>query len=237
MTSKLTWSKNDLSIFCRTCHGLSNAVYRLSLSFLVFEFSGGGGHPPPPPGRAKVAQTPGRARVNIRSAQMWEQCPASSAIERFCTNPRSVIIICHMYENKIFNSNYPPPTFVNHVIIGCLATHQSLAKLVNRILRYEDRGGGVHVHRCRDAPPHPWLVEKHVLSDPQPTYQIWTQSVKPFLIYEYRRTLLYCCCFYKFSSNVCLGGFAGSEPSLSIACCAGPDPTTRSRNSRAMAEF
>ena len=42
---------------------------------------------------------------------------------------------------------------------------------------------------------------------------------------------------YKFSSNVCLGGFAGSEPSLSIACCAGPDPTTRSRNSSAMAEF
>ena len=42
---------------------------------------------------------------------------------------------------------------------------------------------------------------------------------------------------YKFSSNVCLGRFAGSEPSLSIACCAGPDPTTRSRNSSVMAEF
>ena len=44
--------------------------------------------------------------------------------------------------------------------------------------------------------------------------------------------------FLQFSSNV-LGGFAGSEPSLSIACswCAGPDPTTRSRNSSAMAEF
>ena len=41
---------------------------------------------------------------------------------------------------------------------------------------------------------------------------------------------------YKFSSNVCLGGFAGSEPSLSIAC-AGPDLTTRSRNSSAMAQF
>ena len=41
--------KNDLNIFfCRTCSGLSNAVYRLSLSFLVFEFSGGGAgiHPP-----------------------------------------------------------------------------------------------------------------------------------------------------------------------------------------------
>ena len=29
--------------FCRTCHGLSNAAYGLSLSFLVFKFSGGGG--------------------------------------------------------------------------------------------------------------------------------------------------------------------------------------------------
>ena len=43
--------------------------------------------------------------------------------------------------------------------------------------------------------------------------------------------------FFHFSSNVCLGGFAGSEPSLSIACCAGPDSTTRSRNSSALAEF
>ena len=42
--------------------------------------------------------------------------------------------------------------------------------------------------------------------------------------------------FYEFNWNVCFGGFAGSEPSLSIAC-AGPDPTIRSRNSSAMAEF
>ena len=41
--------KKDQSIFCRTCHGLSNAVYRLSLSFLVFEFSGGRSSTPPPP--------------------------------------------------------------------------------------------------------------------------------------------------------------------------------------------
>ena len=38
VTSNLTWSKNYRSIFCRTCGGLSNAVYRLSLSFFVFEF-------------------------------------------------------------------------------------------------------------------------------------------------------------------------------------------------------
>ena len=43
--------------------------------------------------------------------------------------------------------------------------------------------------------------------------------------------------FYNLVRMFCLGGFAGSEPSLSIACCAGPDPTTRSRNSSAMAEF
>ena len=43
--------------------------------------------------------------------------------------------------------------------------------------------------------------------------------------------------FYKFSLNVCLDGFTGTEPSLSIAYCAGSDPTTRSRNSSAMAEF
>ena len=47
-------------------------------------------------------------------------------------------------------------------------------------------------------------------------------------------TYLKCHRFKKNSSNVCWGGFAGSEPSLSIACCAGPDPTTRSRNSSAM---
>ena len=52
-----TWSK----YFCRTCHSLSNAVYRLSLSFLVFQFSGGGGHPPP----AVRRWLRGRARVNL----------------------------------------------------------------------------------------------------------------------------------------------------------------------------
>ena len=48
----------------------------------------------------------------------------------------------------------PPPTFVNFVTIGSIATHQILAQLVNGILRYGD-GEGVHVHTCRDAPPHP----------------------------------------------------------------------------------
>ena len=34
-----------------------------------------------------------------------------------------------------------------------------------------------------------------------------------------------------------MGGFAGSGPAISIACCADPDSTTRSRNSSSMAEF
>ena len=49
----------------------------------------------------------------------------------------------------------PPPTFVNLVIIGSLVTHQILAKLVNRILRYGGGGGVLHVRTCRDALPHP----------------------------------------------------------------------------------
>ena len=55
------------------------------------------------------------------------------------------------------------------VTIGPLATHQILAKLVNRILRYGARVGvGVHVRTCRDAPPHPWLVESTYLVTPNP---------------------------------------------------------------------
>ena len=48
----------------------------------------------------------------------------------------------------------PPPTFVNPVTIASLATHQILAKLVNRILRYGG-GRGVHVRTCRDAERRP----------------------------------------------------------------------------------
>ena len=39
---------------------------------VVFELAGGGTYvpPPPPPGRAKVAQTPGRARVNVNGQKI-----------------------------------------------------------------------------------------------------------------------------------------------------------------------
>ena len=48
VTSKLTWSKDYLSIFCRTCHDLSNTVYCLSLSFLSFRVIWGAVIRPPP---------------------------------------------------------------------------------------------------------------------------------------------------------------------------------------------
>ena len=53
------------------------------------------------------------------------------------------------------NVNHPTseaPTLVNLVTIGSLATHQILAQLATRILRY---GDGCAVRTCRDAPPRP----------------------------------------------------------------------------------
>ena len=63
----------------------------------------------------------------------------------------------------------PPPTPVNLVTIGSLATHQILAQSATRILRYGDGGARAHVQRC---PTPPMTCGKHVLSDLQPTYQI-----------------------------------------------------------------
>ena len=63
----------------------------------------------------------------------------------------------------------PPPTLVNLVTIGSLATHQILAQLATRIPKYRDGGARAHVQRC----PTPLMTSgKHVLSDLQPTYQI-----------------------------------------------------------------
>ena len=49
----------------------------------------------------------------------------------------------------------PSPTLVNLVTFGSLATHQILAQLATRILRYGDGGLQLHVRTCIDAPPHP----------------------------------------------------------------------------------
>ena len=81
----------------------------------------------------------------------------------------------------------PPHTLVNLVTIGSLVTHQILAQLGTRILRYGDGGARAHVQRC---PTPPMTCGKHVLSDLQPTYQIWTQSVEPFL--RYRNAMCTC---------------------------------------------
>ena len=59
----------------------------------------------------------------------------------------------------------PPPTLVNLVTIGSLTTHQILAQLGTRILRYGDGGARAHVQRC---PPHPWLVESTYLVTSNP---------------------------------------------------------------------
>ena len=63
----------------------------------------------------------------------------------------------------------PPPTLVNFVTLGSLATHQILAQLATRIQRYGDGGAPAHVQRC---PTPPMTCEKHVLSDLKTTYQI-----------------------------------------------------------------
>ena len=55
--------------------------------------------------------------------------------------------------------------------IGSLITHQILAKLVNRILRYGG-GRGVHVRTCRDAPSHLSLVESTYLHLVTPTHKL-----------------------------------------------------------------
>ena len=50
----------------------------------------------------------------------------------------------------------PPPTLVNLVTIESLATHQMLAQLASRILRYGDGGARAHVQRCPTPPIGLW---------------------------------------------------------------------------------
>ena len=83
VTSILTSSKNDPYVFCRTWHGLSNAVYRFSMRCVVLEISRGGWNQPPPPAGSRLAQTPAGARVN-RFATCWSviccNCSVSSPL-------------------------------------------------------------------------------------------------------------------------------------------------------------
>ena len=80
MTSFLTRPKNDFCKNCRSRPLVSNAVYRLSLAYLVFEtVRGGGGYSPPPPPapvRTKLAKTPVGAEVKIVEPALgaWLHC-------------------------------------------------------------------------------------------------------------------------------------------------------------------
>ena len=73
----------------------------------------------------------------------------------------------------------PPPTLVNLVTIGSLATHQILAQLATGILRYGDGGARAHVQRYP-----PMTCGKHLGKDSKPTHQIWTQSAETFVGYR-----------------------------------------------------
>ena len=78
----------------------------------------------------------------------------------------------------------PPPTLVNLVTIGSLATHQILAKLATRILIYGDGGARAHVQRC---PTPPMTCGTHLLNDLQSTYLPNLNAiVKSFLRYRPR---------------------------------------------------
>ena len=75
----------------------------------------------------------------------------------------------------------PPPTLVNFVTIGSLATHQILAQLATRILRFGDGGARAHVQRY---PTLPMTCGKHLGDDSKLTHQIWIQSAEPFVRYR-----------------------------------------------------
>ena len=62
-TSILTSEKNYQNVFCSAFPNLPNAVFRFSLTCVVFEIVGGGAEINPPPGRWCSAETTGCARV------------------------------------------------------------------------------------------------------------------------------------------------------------------------------
>ena len=63
-TSILTSEKNYPNVFCSAFPNLPNAVFRFSLTCVVFEIVGRGAEINPPPGRWCSAETTGCARVN-----------------------------------------------------------------------------------------------------------------------------------------------------------------------------
>ena len=71
VTSILISEKNYPNVFCSTFPNLPNAVFRFSLTCVVFEIVGGGGNQPPP-GRWCSAETTGCARVNFIPISMQQ---------------------------------------------------------------------------------------------------------------------------------------------------------------------
>ena len=91
---------------------------------------------------------------------VWLQCQGSAVSETTKLDTHVRMWSPHLH---------PTPPLVNLVTFGSLATHQILAQLATRILRYGDEGARAHVQRC---PTPPMTCGKHVLSDLQLTYQI-----------------------------------------------------------------
>ena len=77
-TSILTSEKNYPNVFCSAFPNLPNAVFRFSLTCVVFEIVGGGGNQPPPPGRWCSAETTGCARVKQPTTNVSSRWHAST---------------------------------------------------------------------------------------------------------------------------------------------------------------
>ena len=78
MTSILTSEKNYPNVFCSAFPNLPNAVFRFSLTCLVFEIVGGGGGNQPPPGVGVRPKPPGVRGLTNRKQRVVVQGQASS---------------------------------------------------------------------------------------------------------------------------------------------------------------
>ena len=88
VTSILTSEKNYPNVFCSAFPNLPNAVFRFSLTCVVFEIVGGGAEiNPPPPGVGVRPKPPGvrglRLRLNALFAPWYTICPLADQAARF----------------------------------------------------------------------------------------------------------------------------------------------------------
>ena len=80
-----------------------------------------------------------------------------------------------------FHMEWPFCKSRNHWVSIHTSNFNKIGQSDPEIRRWGGGGASAHVQRC---PIPPMTCGKHVLSDPQPTYQIWTQSAKPILRYR-----------------------------------------------------